>query len=110
MTAGRLLVVIRMLVRRRNEKNHSRFAPPSRANIIAALASRLVAPAARASGIAGAQTVVALARLLAAFGFGALWYAVGPRAALVLVSTVLLLAIPLAAWQLRRVDVVEVGR
>lgn len=78
--------------------------------VIAALASRLVAPAARASGIAGAQTVVALARLLAAFGFGALWYAVGPRAALVLVATVLLLAIPLAAWQLRRVDVVEVGR
>ncbi|WP_248580540.1 MFS transporter [Nocardioides sp. InS609-2] len=72
--------------------------------VIAALAGRLVAPTVRASGIATAQTVVALARLLASFGFGVLWYAVGPRTALLIVGGALLVAVPLALQLMRGLD------
>ena len=46
--------------------------------VIAAVAGRLVPVQARSSGIAAAQTVVALARMLASAGFGLLWLLLGP--------------------------------
>ena len=69
---------------------------------LAAVAGQLVPETVRASGIATAQTAVALARLVAATGFGLLWYAVGPRAAMLVVCTVLLAAIPAGLAVLRR--------
>lgn len=67
--------------------------------VLAAVAGRLAAPEARASGIACAQTVVALARLVASTAFGLLWFAVGPQQALLTVAALLLVVIPVAyAW------------
>jgi MFS family permease len=71
---------------------------------LAAVAGQLVPETVRASGIATAQTAVALARLVAAAGFGLLWYAVGPRVAMLAVCAVLLAAIPAGFAVLRRVD------
>jgi MFS family permease len=61
--------------------------------VTAAVAGRLVPMSVRASGIAAAQTSVAVARLVASTAFGALWFLVGPRSALVLVGAVLVLAV-----------------
>ncbi|MFD4327792.1 MFS transporter [Nocardioides sp. NPDC058538] len=69
---------------------------------LAAVAGQLVPETVRASGIATAQTAVALARLVAATGFGLLWYAVGPRVAMLAVCAVLLAAIPAGLAVLRR--------
>ncbi|NYI75675.1 MFS transporter [Nocardioides panzhihuensis] len=71
---------------------------------LAAVAGQLVPVTVRASGIATAQTAVALARLVAATGFGLLWYAVGPRVAMFAVCAVLLAAIPAGLAVLRRAD------
>ncbi|MBC7278593.1 MFS transporter [Nocardioides sp.] len=68
---------------------------------LAAVAGQLVPATVRASGIATAQTAVALARLVAATGFGLLWYAVGPRVAMLAVCAVLLAAIPAGLAVLR---------
>lgn len=72
--------------------------------VIAALAGRVVSPAVRASGIAAAQTVVALARLVSSVVFGLLWFAVGPQTALLLVCTALVAAIPVALVTLAPLD------
>lgn len=72
--------------------------------VIAAVAGRLVAPGVRASGIATAQTVTALARLGSSLGFGVLWFAIGPQLALVLVGVLLALAIPVALRQVLVLD------
>jgi MFS family permease len=64
--------------------------------VVAALASRLVDPAVRTSGIAAAQTTVALARMASSACFGLLWFAFGPRTALATVAFVLALALPVA--------------
>ncbi|GAA4710879.1 MFS transporter [Nocardioides conyzicola] len=77
--------------------------------VIAALAGRLVPPPVRASGIASAQTVVALARMASSAGFGVLWFAFGPQAALVVVGTVLLVALPVARSAVRRLDLRSVS-
>ncbi|WP_328527066.1 MFS transporter [Nocardioides sp. NBC_00368] len=69
---------------------------------LAAVAGRLVPETVRATGIATAQTAVALARLVAATGFGLLWYAVGPRVAMLAVCVVLVAAIPAGLAVLRR--------
>nr|WP_221208455.1 MFS transporter [Nocardioides albus] len=74
---------------------------------LAAVAGQLVPETVRASGIATAQTAVALARLVAATGFGLLWYAVGPRVALLAVCAVLVAAIPAGLAVMRRALVVE---
>ena len=58
----------------------------------------------RASGIATAQTVMALARLVSSLGFGVLWFAVGPQSALVLVGVLLALAIPVALREILVLD------
>lgn len=57
--------------------------------VTAAVAGRLVPSGVRTTGIAAAQTVVAVGRLVAATGFGALWFAVGPQSALVVVAVAL---------------------
>ncbi|MDE4750382.1 hypothetical protein, partial [Klebsiella pneumoniae] len=72
--------------------------------VVAATAGRLVPPGVRASGIATAQTVTALARLVSSLGFGVLWFAVGPLSALVMVGLLLALAIPIALREILVLD------
>lgn len=72
--------------------------------VIAALAGQLVPPAVRASGIASAQTVVALARMGSSAAFGTLWFVFGPEVALGLVALALLVALPFALSAVRRLD------
>jgi hypothetical protein len=72
--------------------------------VLSALVSRLVPEEARGSGIAAAQTVVAVARFASSVAFGALWAAIGRSPALILVSVLLAAAIPVAGWLLRPAD------
>jgi hypothetical protein len=72
--------------------------------VLPALVSRLVAPEARGSGIAAAQTVVAVARFASSVVFGSLWVAVGPQRALLLMAALLAVAVPVAGWLLRDAD------
>lgn len=65
--------------------------------VLAALAGTLVAVPVRATAIGTAQTVVAVARMVASAGFGVLWFAVGREGALLVVAVVLAAAVP-AAW------------
>jgi len=69
--------------------------------VLAALASRLVPEASRASGISAAQTVVALTRFGASVAFGVLWQFDGLAMAFLVMGLGLVVAIPLAAWLLR---------
>lgn len=69
--------------------------------VLAAVAARTVPEELRTSGIAAAQTVVALARMGASVGFGVLWFAVGPQQALVVVAAGLTLAVAGGAVALR---------
>ena len=71
--------------------------------VLAALAARTVPLGLRGSGIAAAQTVVAVGRLFASAVFGLLWFAAGPTAALTSVAGVLLLLIPCALALVRHV-------
>ncbi|MER2135254.1 MAG: MFS transporter [Arthrobacter sp.] len=71
--------------------------------VLAALAGGLVPERVRATGIAAAQTVVALGRLVASSLFGVLWYTLGPQTALWLTAAALALALPAAAWLIRPV-------
>jgi len=70
-----------------------------------ALAGRLVDPSVRASGIATAQTVVAIARSLSSVGFGVLWATAGRTPALVSVAVVLLCVLPAAFRFVKGLDV-----
>jgi hypothetical protein len=72
--------------------------------ITAALAGRLVAPEVRASGIAAAQTVVALARMVSSAAFGLLWFAMGPGSALLTVGLLLAVVVVVAAMRLFPLD------
>ena len=72
--------------------------------VIAALAGRLVPVQARTSGIAAAQTVVALARMVASAGFGLLWLLLGPGAAMITVAVMLAGVVLLAATRITRID------
>lgn len=73
--------------------------------VLAALASQLTPPEQLATGIGAAQTVVAVSRMAASAGFGVLWFAVGPSAAMVIVGGLLAMAtlgsavILRGAWQ-----------
>lgn len=71
--------------------------------VLAALAADLTTPETRATGIAAAQTVVALSRFGSAALFGVLWFAVGRETALVVAAVVLAAAIFAAAIALRPV-------
>lgn len=72
--------------------------------VTAAIAARLVAPGVRASGIASAQTVVALSRLVSSTAFGALWFTLGPQPALMLMGGLLVVAIVAAFPVMTRLD------
>ena len=67
--------------------------------VLAALAGRIVPAPARASGIATAQTVQAAARFVSSLAFGLSWTLYGPRTALYLVASVLVVALA-AGWLL----------
>jgi MFS family permease len=69
--------------------------------VLAALAGQFAPPDNTASGIAAVQTVVAVARLIAATGFGILWFAAGRVEALTIVAIALAVAIPTVAVLLR---------
>jgi MFS family permease len=72
--------------------------------VLPALVSRLVSAQARGSGIAAAQTVVALARFASSLAFGSLWIALGRGPALLGVAAALATAVPVAYWLLRSAD------
>jgi MFS family permease len=76
--------------------------------VTAAIAGRLVPVQARASGIAAAQTVVALARMLASAGFGVLWLLLGPVPAMATVAALLAVVILAVATRIGRLDSAEV--
>ncbi|MFJ2617881.1 MFS transporter [Glutamicibacter sp. NPDC087344] len=67
--------------------------------VLAALAGQLAPQGSVSTGIGAAQTVVAVARLLSATGFGVLWVIFGAQIALLGVAALLLLMVPLA-WYL----------
>lgn len=69
--------------------------------VLAALAAQLTTPDTHGTGIAAAQTVVAVTRFLSAIGFGFLWYGVGRENSMYIVSALLVVAIPLIALLLR---------
>lgn len=69
--------------------------------VLAALAADLTGPETRATGIAAAQTVVALARFGSAALFGVLWFAVGRESALLIAAGVLAAAVAAAVVILR---------
>jgi MFS family permease len=69
--------------------------------VLAALATQFTPAPSRASGIAAAQTVVALARLLASTGFGFLWFFAGRGPAVLIVAVALAVVIPVAGLLLR---------
>ena len=68
--------------------------------VLAALASQSVPAESRASGIAAAQTVVALARFVSSVAFGVLWQFGGRTPALWLMAGLLLISLALAGWLL----------
>jgi hypothetical protein len=69
--------------------------------VLSALVSPIVVADARGTGIASAQTVVALGRFAASVLFGAMWVTIGRSSALLVFAAVLTLVIPVAAWLLR---------
>ena len=69
--------------------------------VLAALAAEATTTQTRATGIAAAQTVVALSRFVSAAGFGVLWFAVGREPAMIVVAVLLAVAVPVAALVLR---------
>jgi MFS family permease len=71
--------------------------------VLAALAGRIVDPAARTSGIATAQTVAAAAQFAASVMFGVMWTQFGRMDAIRLVAGMLALMIPIAALVMRGV-------
>lgn len=72
--------------------------------MLAAIAGRIARPEVRASAIASAQTVVAVARLVASSAFGLLWFVVGAHLALLVVAALLLALIPAAYVAVRVLD------
>lgn len=69
--------------------------------VLAAVAGQMAPERLRASGIAAAQTVVAVSRMVAAAGFGLLWVTVGPQQALVVVAAALVVLVPAGVALLR---------
>ena len=70
--------------------------------VLAALAAQFSPVGATATGLAAAQTVVALSRFVASTVFGVVWFAAGSTAALVIFAAGLLLMLPVVALVLRR--------
>ena len=72
--------------------------------VLAAMASRVTPLSVRTSGIATAQTAVALARFASSLGFGLMWVRLGRTDALWLITALLICAIPLAALMMGGLD------
>ncbi|WP_313823704.1 MFS transporter [Citricoccus sp.] len=66
--------------------------------VLAALAGQLSPQGRTATGIGAAQTVVAVTRLVASTGFGALWVLFGAVPTMVGAAVVLVVVLPLAWW------------
>lgn len=66
--------------------------------VLAALAGQLSPQGRTATGIGAAQTVVAVTRLVASTGFGALWVLFGAVPTMVGAAVVLIVVLPLAWW------------
>ncbi|HET8970285.1 MAG TPA: MFS transporter [Candidatus Nanopelagicales bacterium] len=71
--------------------------------VLSALATQSVPQESRASGIASAQTVVALTRFVSSVGFGLMWQLAGRSEALWVMAGALVLALAGATWFLRPV-------
>ena len=69
--------------------------------ILAVLATQFTTSETRATAIAAAQTVVAIARSISAAGFGILWFAIGREWSMIVVSIGIAIAIPIVAVILR---------
>ncbi len=69
--------------------------------VLSALATQTVPAESRASGIAAAQTVVALARFVSSIGFGLMWQFVGRTEALLVMGGALVVALAVAGFVLR---------
>ena len=69
--------------------------------VLSALATQSIPAESRASGIAAAQTVVALTRFISSVGFGLMWQLAGRSEALWVMGGALLVALLGAAWFLR---------
>jgi MFS family permease len=69
--------------------------------VLSALATQFTPPGSTATGIAAAQTVVAVSRLFASTGFGFLWFFAGRETAMLVVAGALALAIPFGIILLR---------
>jgi MFS family permease len=77
--------------------------------VLAALATQSVPEESRASGIAAAQTVVALARFACSVGFGLLWQLTGRETALWVMTAALPVGLAAAALLLRPLVTSNVG-
>ncbi|MGB3375161.1 MAG: MFS transporter [Microbacterium sp.] len=69
--------------------------------VLAALAAQLTTPETHGTGIAAAQTVVAVSRFISAAGFGILWFLLGRETSILIVAGLLVVAIPVVALLLR---------
>lgn len=69
--------------------------------VLSALATQTVPEESRASGIAAAQTVVALTRFVSSIGFGLMWQLAGRSEALWVMGGALVVALVGATWFLR---------
>ena len=69
--------------------------------VLSALATQFTPTGSTATGIAAAQTVVAVSRLVASTGFGFLWFFAGRGPAMLIVAIALAVAIPIGAFLLR---------
>ncbi|HEY5785747.1 MAG TPA: MFS transporter [Microlunatus sp.] len=69
--------------------------------VLSALATQTVPEESRASGIAAAQTVVALTRFVSSVGFGLMWQLVGRTEALWMMSGLLVVALVAVIWFMR---------
>jgi MFS family permease len=69
--------------------------------VLSALATQSIPEESRASGIAAAQTVVALTRFVSSVGFGLMWQLAGRSEALWLMGAALVVALVAATWLMR---------
>lgn len=69
--------------------------------VLSALATQFTPTGSTATGIAAAQTVVAISRLVASTGFGFLWFFAGRGPAMLIVAIALAIVIPIGALLLR---------
>lgn len=72
--------------------------------VLAALTGRIADPGVRAAAIGTAQTVQAVARMVASAAFGALWFTVGRGPAILTVAAVLVVALPVCWALVRPID------